>query len=177
MTRLALLALLALAACSSLDPVTMTRLSRLDPLTADPSDVVARLALPPGLEVPPGGATLALAARRRDTGETLDAHFALIRRGDTWRLARADADRLRELQAGIRDWTSAAPDASEGSLSLRLTGCAIGTGPAPTAPVSADLSLDGGTSFAPLVRGLTAGEIAAMADPGTTGAYRPCPRP
>lgn len=170
---LRLFLLLALCGCATVNPVTLARLGALDPLTADPSAFAARLSLPEGLVVVPGGAVLTLSANRADTGETVTGRFELVRNGDVWRLSDPDTARLRALQSQIRGWKSQAPDASSGALTISLTGCATGTGPDPDAAVSADLSLDGGASFAPLLRGLTAGEIIALADP--EGTARPCP--
>ncbi|SIO15318.1 hypothetical protein [Vannielia litorea] len=158
----------ALPGCTTLDPVTAARLSRLDPLTADPAALVARLHLPEGLAVAPGGAVLRLSARREDTGEALDEAYVLERRGAAWRLSAVDAAALRSVQHRIAGWKAEAPEASGGALSLSLTGCATGAGPNPKGEVAADLSLDGGTRFMPLLRGLTVAEITRAAGPGAT---------
>ena len=154
---------LAVSACGSVHPLTAARLSRLDPLTADPAAIAARISLPEGLAISPGGAVLEIGARRKDTGESLSGRYALRRKGDTWALAPADAAALRTLQAEVLAWK--AEDAGEGHLSLHLTGCRTGAGPAQDAPISADLSLDGGASFLPLLRGLEVSDLQRAAGP------------
>ncbi|MEZ5713801.1 MAG: hypothetical protein R3D85_00695 [Paracoccaceae bacterium] len=154
-----------LAACSSLNPVTLARLAQLDPMTADPGAIAIRLDLPDGLVVPPGGATLDIASARSDTGQSVKARLALTERAGIWALDPADAARLRSLRAQIRQWEAEAPEANSGSFSLGITGCATGDGPDPAAPVRADLSLDGGASFLPFLRGASVAQVLEMTGP------------
>ncbi|MDF0601097.1 hypothetical protein P1J78_10175 [Psychromarinibacter sp. C21-152] len=164
---------LGLAGCAALDPAGVARLSALDPLTTDPARIVARIALPPGLVVPPGAAVLDIGATRADTGARLTGRYALTSRGDLWALSPDDAARLRALLARIRAWTAAAPEATRGRLALSVSACATGGGPDPDAPIAADLSTDGGARFVPVLRGLTAGDLLARAN--TAGADGACP--
>lgn len=156
----------SLPACATLNPVTALRLSRLDPLTADPAAIAARLTLPDGLGVRPGSAVLTLSASRQDTGEAFQHAYSLEEGGTVWRLSPTDIRSLRAAQAEAARWRAEAPDESSGALSLSLGGCAIGAGPDPEATVSADLSLDGGVRYAPLIRGLSLADIAGAASPG-----------
>ncbi|QDC08287.1 hypothetical protein FHY55_03085 [Oceanicola sp. D3] len=166
----------SLAACTTLNPVTAARLSRLDPLTADPAAIAARLRLPEGLAIQPGGAVLSISAIRKDTGERLAETFELEPSGTLWRLSEPDIATMREAQDRAARWKREAPDQSSGALSLSLTGCSRSTGarsgPDPEAPISADVSLDGGASFLPLIRGLTVADLAKAAGTGT--AIGPC---
>ncbi|MBS8227228.1 hypothetical protein [Vannielia litorea] len=154
-----------LPACTTLNPVTAARLSRMNPLTADPAAIAARLTLPEGLAVRPGSAILTISAERKATGEAFTHAFALEQRGSTWRLSPADVQTLRVAQAEAARWKEEAPDETTGSIQLSLGGCAVDEGPHPEATVAADLSLDGGASYAPLIRGVPVARIAAAAGP------------
>ena len=173
MRPLPLTALALLCACSSVDPRALARLAALDPLAADPAQIAVRLSLPEGLRVPPGGAVLTLASSRSDTGQALDGRFVLAQAGGVWRVAPQDLAALRDAQARARAWELEAPRAHSGSLSVSLTGCLSGDGPAPDAPVAAEISTDGGANFVPLLRGVRAAEILRAS--ATAKAPRACP--
>lgn len=153
--RAAALCLTLLSACSGLSPVALAKLSQLDPITVDPAQIAVRLDLPDGLAVPPGGATLVLRSARSDTGQSTEARLNLAETGGIWALTPQDAVRLRDVQSRIRQWEAEAPEAHSGSFSIGVAGCASGDGPDPAAPIRADLSLDGGASFLPILRGVT----------------------
>lgn len=143
---------LALMGCATLSPVTLARLSRLDPLESDPNLIAARLTLPPGVAIKPGGAVLAISAQNQDTGARLEGRYPLVGAEGIWRLAPADAAALTVLQSQIQEMKATAPDAVEGTLAVGVEGCRVPPGPAPDARVSVDISLDGGAAFLPLVR-------------------------
>lgn len=170
-----LCAALTCVGCSSVNPFAMARLAQLNPMTTDPADFAARLHLPDGLQIPPDGATLVVQAERSDIGAQREARYAFVSDGEIWTLSDRDAADLRAVQTMVQAWKAEAPDATTGSITLQLTGCAVGAGPAPNAPVSADLSLDGGRSFVPLIKGLTAADVTRAHR--TTGALAqaPCP--
>lgn len=146
-----------LAGCASLVPSALARLTAVSPLSADPEGFVVALDLPPGVAVVPGSATLDLTASRSDTGETLSGRYVLARGRSadgalTYRVAARDLDRLRGLQARIRDWTRENAAATRGSLSVSLTGCRTGDGPSPDATVSVALKTAVDQPFRPLIR-------------------------
>lgn len=158
-----LLALGGLAACSALNPVTLARMALLDPLTVPPGDVVVRLDLPEGLHVGPGDGVLEVAVARKSTGETIAERFELVQSETLWALAPQDAARLSALQDRARSWPE---EDREGTLSLAISGCSAGGGPAPGAVINVDISFDAGRSFAPLIRDLPASDVIGMAEAG-----------
>lgn len=173
--RAILAALLAgFASCSSLNPLTLARMARMDPLTVPPGDVAVRLSLPEGLEVPASGAVMTMTLTRKSSGTVLSQSFALIRTGNVWKLAPADASRLSAMQAEARSWRD---DDREGRFEMRIAGCRIGDGPAPGAAINADISFDAGQTFAPLMRNLAARDVLAMAASGEAAAPGNCPAP
>ena len=158
-----LLALGGLAACSTLNPVTLARMALLDPLTVPPGDVVVRLDLPEGLQVGPGDGVLEVSVARKSTGESIAERFELVQSETLWTLAPQDAVRLSALQDRARSWPE---DDREGALSLSVTGCRVGAGPAPGVVINVDVSCDAGRSFAPLIRDLPASDVIGMAETG-----------
>lgn len=165
-------AAIALAGCSFIEPEMIARLRALDPMTANPSDIVARVSLPEGLEVAPNGAVLEFTARRSDSDEVVSGWYPLQREDDVWRLAPEDAAAIRDIQMQMRMWENEAPEAAEGRVQMHVKGCALGTGPDPDASLSVDLSLDGGQRFRPFLRNMTAAEVVRVAGDG--GDLRPC---
>lgn len=161
-----------LTGCSTLNPVTMARLATLDFTTVDPSALVARIDAPEGLEIPDRAAAIEVTSERSDTGQSLHETVELTHRGDDWYLAPADAERLRDLQAQVRLWEAEAPEANSGTIALGLAGCARSEDIDRTGTVDADVSIDGGRSWLPFVRGLSVGDILAQAE--TSGASLLC---
>lgn len=157
------LALAGLSACSTVNPVTLAQMARLDPMTVPPGNVAVRLALPQGLKVAPGGALLELSVANQKSGETLTGRFELAETNQVWALTPQDATRLEALQARTRSWPD---DDREGTLAVTVTGCRIGDGPSPGAVINIDISFDAGGSFAPLVRNLSAEEVIGTAGAG-----------
>ena len=139
---------LLLVGCAIADPRGLIALARLDPLSADPGAMTVRLDLPEGLRV--RGAALAIEARR---GEVSEGAVAAILQGPDglWRVSEADLPAWRAAAARIRAWEAADPDGTSGSLTVSVTGCAEGAGPAPDARVSAALSPAPGAPFAPIL--------------------------
>lgn len=166
------LAVLALSACSWIEPAMLSRLRALDPITANPSDIVARVNLPDGLDVAPNGAVIEFTARRSDSSEIVSGWYPLERSGELWRISSSDVARIRDIQAQLQMWENEAPAATEGKFRVHVEGCTVGAGPDPSAPVRVDLSLDGGTRFQPFIRNITAGEVARVTGDG--GQLSPC---
>lgn len=158
--------LLALSACGAVDLSTVARLSALSPVEADPAGFAAALALPDGLDLRPGGATLRLGATRADTGQETGSTYVLERTDldgadgvaapeganlSLYRVAPADLDRLRAQQATIRDWKADFPGTT-GSLTIALDGCREGSGPAEDAVGAVYLRTEPDAPFLTLVR-------------------------
>lgn len=141
-----------LVACSSVNPVTMLRVSQLSPLDADPAVLAIRLDLPAGINVPQGSAEIAFFSNREDTGEAIEESFVLeVQNGSTYRIAQADLERLRAAQATIKTWEAEAPEANTGGISVGVGACIIGDGPAPDARASVRVQLDDSGTFFPLI--------------------------
>lgn len=174
-----LAAALTLAACASVAPGTAARLAALDPVTADPAAIEVALLLPPGLQVAPGTAVLTLAASRGD--QRLSGDFRLQPRPApgvappaggsvaAFGLAPADLPRMRDLQAGIAGWRDAG--AAQGSLSVGVGGCALGSGPDPDATGAVLLRLAPDAPFRPLIRPT---RLADLLGPEMLAAIAPC---
>ena len=163
-------ALLALTACGAVDPLTAARLAALSPLNADPAAVAVRLDLPPGIALPPGGARLTLAAESPD-GRTVSQTVRLAADGPVLAIAAADRPALAAAQAEIRALKAEDP-ATRGSLSLALSPCRMGAGPAPDARAGAAVRLAANEAFLPLV---TDAPLSDVLDPAATGELPPCP--
>ncbi|MEL6683193.1 MAG: hypothetical protein AAFQ09_11185 [Pseudomonadota bacterium] len=138
--------------CTALVPTTAMRLNGLSPTTADPADIAVDLKFPDGIDVSPGSARLSFSTMRIDTDETAAGDFALQRDGTVFRVAPADFSALRALQATARQWSDESPAKTNGSLSISLSPCRVGTGPAADASVSVAIQLEQGGAFLPLVR-------------------------
>jgi hypothetical protein len=150
-------ALCALAACGAVDPWAGR-----SPLETDPAGLRAAVALPEGVDVPAGGARLTIEASRRDLGETLGGEFALVRMSDgtrdVFRVADADVDEARALQARIRSWETTAPDETTGSITVSLAACRVGDGPAEDAVMTVWISPGPGLPLIPLARDMPIGD-------------------
>ena len=131
--------LLLLGACGSVSLSTIVELSRLNPLTADPSAFVAAVVLPNAYDLPARSAVLGF-TWESDT-ETLGGEFAMQRHGTFegsnielapdqhvlfFDLAPADAATFRQAQQDISQRKAAGID-GEGSFSVFVAPCAAET--------------------------------------------------
>ena len=148
---------LLLCACTSLVPSTALLVARLDPLTADPADLAAFLILPEGLALDETPATLTLAGVREDDGSTLSETVRLEAWQDGYRIAPADHARLRAAQSRLAEW-KAGPGMS-GSLSVAVSPCVTGPGPARDARYSVDILLERDGPRLPLLRNAPVADI------------------
>lgn len=170
MRFLVLTATLAVAGCTSLVPGTLRDLAGTSPLTVDPQEISAAIELPMGVAIADGGANLFLGAKRSDTGQEIGRNFLLIADSETdngrviFAIAPADIPEVQKLQTEISEWKSAAPDATEGTLSVSITACRVGDGPQPNATVSVYISMDNEGSFRPLVQAAPIASVLADAD-------------
>lgn len=174
---------LLLSACAALVPSTLAQMQALDPLTADPSAIEVALLLPSGLAVAPGTAVLRLGALYG--AETLDERFQLevwpaaltgtpVPDGATaslFQLTKADAARMRTVQARIADWKAEDPRGTKGSLSIGLGGCGVGTGPARDARASVLIRTTADGPMLPLIRDA---EVRQLIGPALFDAIAPC---
>lgn len=156
MSRLPSLAPLLLAGCASVNPITAAKLSMLSPLTTDPGQIQLALDLPPGVGIQPDSAKLTLSAERSDTGASQSQSATLQAQPQDdgliiYAISPADQPALRARQQAIRDWKDQAPDAVRGSLSVTVTGCKLGAGPAPDARVDVLVRLANDADFRPLI--------------------------
>lgn len=159
----AILVGLCLAGCSTTNPF-----ADVSPLETDPAGLRAAVDLPPGLAVPPGGATLRLQATRADLGEATGGSFPLVATPqgtrDIYRVDEDDLDAVRELQTRIRTWQAIAPDATSGSLSVTMAACREGSGPSDDAVMTVWLSPAVGVPLTPLAVDVPVAEAMAHAD-------------
>jgi len=174
-----LLSLATLASCTSFNPITLARLAMLDPLEVDPGNIAVSLDLPEGLGVLPGGAALEVGVSNTVSGEAQSSQFTLAQngtdRGNVFRIAEADLQRMRAFQTRARDWKARYGEDAEGSLSLGLEICRAGAGPARDATLSAQISLDGGGSFLPLMRPTSVETITNQPDSPDVAGLPQCP--
>ncbi|KNG93368.1 hypothetical protein [Pseudaestuariivita atlantica] len=162
--------ILALAGCNVLDNGTLAQIDAVGgPLNADPSRIEILVDLPPGLGIPEGAAVMNVSAVRNDIGARNDASYVLEQgtRDDglrRFRVAPGDIDRLRAQQSLLREWETEAPDRTEGSLTVDVTGCAIGAGPQPTASLSIFAVVLPNPTPRPLLRGVPVSQIMDATD-------------
>ena len=163
---------LLLSACSYLPIDTLRQLNQLDPMTADPASIAVRFHLPQGLDMPEQSAVLTLDTKNTSGDENNQTYFLMRTKLDDeviFRVAPSDLKRLRAQQAAVKAWGE---DESEGSLSVGIENlCTIGAGPAPDARISSMISLDGGSTFLPLVRDFPLSEVL---EEGEFDQMRPC---
>ncbi len=164
-----LIALLFAAGCSNVVPSAVARLYALSPMEADPSDIAVALDLPDGIGVRPQSAKLTLTATRTDTDQTSAGTYIFSASpgsdGSTvYAVADSDFERLRAQQSLIRGWKEVADDATSGSLSVGLEGCAIGAGPTPDAVISINMRTAQDGAFFPLIRNAPITEVLDLAD-------------
>ncbi|MFN4192710.1 MAG: hypothetical protein ACK4FR_07190 [Tabrizicola sp.] len=176
----AALGVLALSACSAVVPSTAARLAALDPLTADPAALELVVILPPGLEVNPGSARLALSATRgaehragsfrladRPVASGLPLPTGATARG--FAVAEADVEAMRALQADIAGWQRSG--AARGQFGLGIDGCAVGVGPVADARASVLIRVAKDGPFLPLV---AEGRLSELLGPEVLRAIKPC---
>lgn len=159
-----------LAGCNILDSGTLAQIDvGGGPLNADPSKIEVLVDLPPGLGIPEGAAVMNVSADRRDIGARSAGSYVL-QQGATengalrFRVAPEDVSRLQGQQALLREWETEAPDDTEGSLTVDVTGCAIGAGPSPTAAVSIFVVVLPNPKPRPLARGVPVSQILDATD-------------
>ncbi|MFQ6552335.1 hypothetical protein AAD018_008320 [Aestuariibius insulae] len=147
---------LALSACTSVVRSTVAELETRSPVDTDPAAMTIVADLPPGLGIAEGSPTLRLSALRSDTGAQTEGVFVLARGGapgaETFRVAPADLDRFRRLQAQIKDWKAEAASETKGQLNMGVKGCRIGAGPVPSASLSIAMQLEEDGPVLPLIR-------------------------
>lgn len=167
---------LALMACSTVNPVTLARLSQVNPLETDPALYRVLANLPEGLDVKKGSSQLVLSMTLE--GETQVNEFTLqhLDKGGVQELAVAEEDleRLRALQALARQAKLQNPGGSSGSLSASVGLCTVNGGPDPDDEISIDLVMDGQTAL-PLVRSLSVSRYLAEIEKKAVEPLQPCP--
>jgi hypothetical protein len=181
----ALLSLALLSACTALVPSTVAQLAATDPAQMDPGVIAVAVVMPAGLRPQPLSTVLVLEAVRSDTGETAIYKAALDERPVTidgvallpgeaaylYQIAERDLAPMRAVQATVLAWDKAAPDATQGRLSVGLGACTVGAGPVPEAEGAVFIRLDEDGPMLPLIpRSSIAGLIGAEA----LASIRPC---
>lgn len=151
--------LLFLGACGSLNLSTLIELSRLNPLTANPEQFVAAIALPETLDVPEGGATLGF--YWESANETIGGSYTLRRQTGigpapadgqhvlVFDLTPDDAASIRQTQQQIIA-LKAEGIAGKGTFSVFAAPCALGEVTAPRLSTYIQIETDG--AFLPLLR-------------------------
>lgn len=154
------LPVLFLAACTSVDPITLLKLSTLSPLEADPSDIAVNVQLPDGLQIRPETAILSVSATRNDLKS--EGMYVLATAdgsdGTTYSVAIDDRARLKAQQALILGWKEEEPDTS-GSISVGLEGCSVGTGPATNATISIQIRTEAQGPYLPLLNAMPIADV------------------
>jgi len=174
----ALALIVALAGCQFV-PDSAPELRDVNPLDVAPDQMAAGIALPPGLALAPRGASIVVLAERADTGDTLDQRFVLLD-GDEGRLQRLsiaaeDHARYEEMQATIREWKQEAPDATQGSMTVTVTLCALENSRQRGATVSVWLEAGPDIPFQPVLEDVPVsrlraiGAVLAVSDPACAG--------
>lgn len=165
LTAIPLTGFLALAACAAPDPWAGT-----SPLRADPAGLLAAVDLPPGLVIAQDGARLAMEGTRTDTGDRVSEMFlmepVLVADRTAYRVAEADLDRVRQLQAQLDAWETDAPDATEGSIRVSIAACRAGAGPSEDARVTVWLRTDADAPLAPVARNVSVSDGLEVLPPG-----------
>ncbi|HIP22726.1 MAG TPA: hypothetical protein EYG79_03900 [Rhodobacteraceae bacterium] len=154
--------LFLLGACGAVSLSTLVQLSRLSPLTADPSGFVAAIVLPVEMDVPESGATLGFVwvsdAETIGGDYPLQRHSAFDGHGIEpdagqqvlfFDLSKADAAKIRQAQQEIIARTKTGID-GEGSFSIFAAPCAKGVPAAPL--ISTYLRIEDGGPFLPLLQ-------------------------
>jgi hypothetical protein len=157
--------ILILSACTRIVPGTALQLNALSPLEADPAGFAVAMALPVGLGIELQSARLMFMVARTDTGETRGGAFVLERVSadqTIYQIAPRDLNALRALQDVARQWKTEGDDVTSGSLSVTMSPCRVGAGPADDARASVDIRIDADGPFLPLIR---KGPISALAEP------------
>jgi hypothetical protein len=186
--KFAVLAMACLAACSSLVPSTVAQLQATSPAEVDPAAIEVAILMPAGLQPQPQKAVLTLTGSRTDTGETARLDVVLAERAVTlegvdvqpgesvfaYRLADADLAAVRAQQAVLDAWEAAAPDATQGSLSVGLGACTVGEGPTPDAAGAVYIRMAPGAPMMPLIR---RAPIVALVGAAAIAGIGPCPPP
>ena len=173
----AILATIALVGCSSVDPSALAALSKLSPLTANPDDIRAGIDLPVGVTIPPNGATLTFAATRSDTGKADKGVFELDRLETPqgmllFRLDQEDRAEYIRLRDTFNDWETEAPRATNGTFSIAVAACKIGSGPDPDGTFSVYVATAADAPMAVLVSDAPIGD--ALEAARSTGASELC---
>lgn len=152
------------SACVTMNPVTLVQLARLDPLTADPTQMAVTLDLPDGVGVAEGTAHMRIYAAVEDA-ESFDERFELVQDAqDIWRVEPGVRDRFRAAQARAAAWEQADADAASGGFSVGFEPCTQGDGPGEDARVSLSLQLEPGARFLPLFSDVPVEELVEDAD-------------
>ena len=154
--------LLLLGACGSVSLSTIVQLSRLNPLTADPSGFVAAVVLPNAYDLPDNSAMLGFTWV--SDSESLGSEYAMRRHGAFaggdishgpdqhvlfFDLAPEDAAAIRMTQQDISQRKAAGVEGT-GSFSVFVAPCAAGGGGALL--ISTYLRIEAGGPFLPLLR-------------------------
>lgn len=154
--------LLLLGACGSVSLSTIVQLSRLDPLTADPSGFVAAVVLPDAYDLQEGSAMLGFTWESES--EALGGEYAMQRHGAIeggnitpradqhvlyFDLTPADAAAIRQTQLDVTQRKAEGVEGT-GSFSVFVAPCAAG--PEGTLLISTYLRIEEGGPFLPLLR-------------------------
>jgi hypothetical protein len=184
----ALVALACLSACSSLVPSTIAQLASTPPAQLDPAALEVAVLMPAGLRPQPQTAVLSLAGTRTDTGQAEKLDVILTERpatlagvdvqpGETvfaYRVPDPDIAVIRAMQARFNAGNAAAPDTMQGSISVALGACTVGTGPAPDAAGAIYIRMAPDAPMMPLVR---RSSIAGLVGAAAMASIGPCAQP
>ena len=129
--------LLGLSACASMNPVGLARLAAMDPLSADPEQIIVAARLPEALKLRTGDLMMVVKTIGPSKADSIDETFHLEvadaapgdagvilaehgERLQTARVAMGDVERLRDTQAKARVLKAAG--GSKGSLTVSAKG-------------------------------------------------------
>ena len=154
---LPLLACLTLSACGSVVMSTAAMLGMTNPLEADPANYGIAVDIPDGVDIAKDGVKSTLAGKNTVLNTDESYVYALARRETTdgrslFRFAETDLPEIRAFQATTKHREMENPDANSGSISVGVTFCKIGDGPADDDTFSVAIRTKPDGRFMPLIR-------------------------
>lgn len=154
---LALIASLSLSACGSVVMTTAAMLGMTNPLEADPGNYEIAVDIPDGVDVAKDGVKFTFAAKNTVLNTDQSYVYALARREtmdgrSLFRFAETDLPEIRAFQATSKQREMDNPDANSGSISVMVSFCKIGDGPADDDTFSVAIRTKPGGRFTTLIR-------------------------
>ncbi|RMA43426.1 hypothetical protein [Rhodophyticola porphyridii] len=147
-----LLLLLAVGVTAILPGTSLVAAEPVDPVTADPAGVAARVTLPEGVALPDGGAVIVLSAVNTQTRAVSAERYVMVpaETPDVFVLSPGDQARLADQQRLILGWMGQEIEV-DGNFGFTIDPCRVGDGPARRARVSVHLRAEPDGPFIPVI--------------------------